>query len=53
MQQEVSRQRQLTPNTGCTTVLIGSFDPLQDTVGYGRVLIPMRRAEAAARSMLA
>ena len=36
-------------DAGCTTVLIRGFDPLQDTVEYGTQLIPMLRAEAAAR----
>ena len=36
-------------DAGCTTVLIRGFDPLQDTVEYGAQLIPMLRAEAAAR----
>ena len=36
---------------GCSTVLIRGFDPLQDTVDYGKELIPMLRAEAAARSV--
>ena len=36
-------------DAGCTTVLIRGFDPLQDTADYGRELIPMLRAEAAAR----
>ena len=37
-------------HAGCATVLIRGFDPLQDTVDYGRELIPILRAEAAARS---
>ena len=37
-------------DAGCTTVLIRGFDPMQDTVEYGRELIPMLRAEAAART---
>ena len=38
-------------DAGCGTVLIRGFDPLQDTVEYGRDLIPILRAEAAARSV--
>ena len=38
-------------DAGCSTVLIRGFDPLQDTVEYGRELIPILRAEAAARSV--
>ena len=38
-------------DAGCSTVLIRGFDPLQDTVEYGRALIPILRAEAAARSV--
>lgn len=38
-------------DAGCSTVLIRGFDPMQDTVDYGRELIPMLRAEAAARSV--
>ena len=38
-------------DAGCGTVLIRGFDPLQDTMDYGRQLIPILRAEAAARSM--
>lgn len=38
-------------DAGCSTVLIRGFDPLQDTVEYGRDLIPILRAEAAARSV--
>ena len=40
-------------DAGCTTVLIRGFDPLQDTVEYGTELIPMLRAEAAARPVAA
>ena len=40
-------------DAGCTTVLIRGFDPLQDTVEYGTQLIPMLRAEAAARPVAA
>ena len=36
-------------DAGCGTVLIRGFDPLQDTVDFGRELIPILRAEAAAR----
>ena len=32
---------------GCTTVLIRGFDPLEDTVEYGRELIPLLREGAA------
>jgi alkanesulfonate monooxygenase len=39
-------------DAGCSTVLIRGFDPLQDTVDYGRELIPILRAEAAARSVM-
>jgi len=38
-------------DAGCSTVLIRGFDPLQDTAEYGRDLIPILRAEAAARSV--
>ena len=38
-------------DAGCSTVLIRGFDPLQDTVDYGRELIPILRSEAAARSV--
>ena len=38
-------------DAGCSTVLIRGFDPLQDTEDYGRELIPMLRAEAAARAV--
>ena len=38
-------------DAGCGTVLIRGFDPLQDTVDYGRELIPILRSEAAARSV--
>ena len=38
-------------DAGCSTVLIRGFDPMQDTLDYGRELIPMLRAEAAARSV--
>lgn len=38
-------------DAGCTTVLIRGFDPMQDTFDYGRELIPILRAEAAARSV--
>ena len=38
-------------DAGCATVLIRGFDPMQDTVDYGRELIPMLRAEAAGRSV--
>ena len=38
-------------DAGCGTVLIRGFDPLQDTVEYGQELIPILRAEAAARSV--
>ena len=38
-------------DAGCSTVLIRGFDPLQDTADYGRELIPILRAEAAARSV--
>ena len=38
-------------DAGCSTVLIRGFDPLQDTVEYGRELIPILRAEAAARAV--
>ena len=37
-------------DAGCSTVLIRGFDPMQDTVDYGRELIPMLRDGAAARS---
>ena len=36
-------------DAGCSTVLIRGFDPLQDTMEYGRDLIPILRSEAAAR----
>ena len=36
-------------DAGCATVLIRGFDPMQDTVDYGRELIPMLRAETAGR----
>ena len=39
-------------DAGCTTVLIRGFDPMQDTVEYGRELIPMLRAESAARAVV-
>ena len=32
---------------GCTTVLLRGFDPLEDTVEYGRELIPLLREGAA------
>ena len=38
-------------DAGCSTVLIRGFDPLQDTVDYGRELIPILRAEADSRSV--
>lgn len=38
-------------DAGCGTVLIRGFDPLQDTEDYGRQLIPILRAEAAARAV--
>ena len=38
-------------DAGCGTVLIRGFDPLQDTVEYGRELIPILRAEAATRAV--
>jgi alkanesulfonate monooxygenase len=34
---------------GVTTFLIRGFDPLEDAAGYGRELIPLVRARAAAR----
>ena len=36
-------------DAGCSTVLIRGFDPMQDTVDYGKDLIPILRAEAASR----
>ena len=36
-------------HAGCTTVLIRGFDPLQDTVEYGKELIPTLRAETGGR----
>ena len=34
---------------GVTTFLIRGFDPLEDAADYGRELIPLVRARAAAR----
>ncbi len=36
-------------DAGCATVLIRGFDPMQDTVDYGKELIPILRAETASR----
>ncbi len=36
-------------DAGCETILIRGFDPLQDTVDYGKKLIPILREEAARR----
>lgn len=36
-------------DAGCSTVLIRGFDPLKDTLEYGKELIPMLRAEVASR----
>ena len=36
-------------DAGCETILIRGFDPLQDTVDYGKELIPILREEAARR----
>jgi alkanesulfonate monooxygenase len=37
-------------DAGCSTVLIRGFDPLQDTIDYGKELIPILRDEAARRA---
>ena len=37
-------------DAGCSTVLIRGFDPLQDTIDYGKELIPILREEAARRA---
>ncbi len=37
-------------DAGCSTVLIRGFDPLQDTIDYGKELIPILREEAGRRA---
>ena len=37
-------------DAGCSTVLIRGFDPIQDTIDYGKELIPILRDEAARRA---
>jgi alkanesulfonate monooxygenase len=36
-------------DAGATTLLIRGFDPLQDTIDYGRDLLPLVHAEVAKR----
>ena len=38
-------------DAGCSTVLIRGFDPLQDTIDYGKELIPILREEAGRRAV--